>query len=341
MQVKKIAFFEMDKQRIEYFKLHLVDYELLFYKENLGVEHLPAIKDCQIVFVVNYSPVTREIVEQLKETKIIIAGATGFDNIDVKACEDHGILVANTPGYSEDTIAEYAFTLLLMLIRHAHQAFLRAKNNNFSWNGLMGSTLQGKTMGIIGTGRIGLKVIEIAKGFGMNVMAYDIRENLEKTASLGFSYAPVEEVLAKSDVVSLHLTANKHTYHFINKEKLQGFKKGAFLINTSRGEVLDAKALIWALDEKILGGAALDVLEDERLCQENDLLQSDITLEQMKNYALNQHLLHRDDVLITPHVGWCTKEAVESMKEINLNNILSFIDGHPQNLVSKVPNKGK
>lgn len=336
MDVKKIAFFEMDKHRIAYFKQYLSDYDLLFYTEPLGEQHLPDIQDCQIIFVVNYSPVTREIVEQLKKTKIIITGATGYNNIDVKACEDHGIFVSNTPGYSEDTIAEYAFTLLLMLIRHAHQAFLRAKDNNFSWNGLMGHTLRGKTLGIIGTGRIGLKVIEIAKGFGMKVIAYDIRPKREKAAELGYTYVDVAEVLAQSDVVSLHLTANKSTYHFISQEKMQLFKKGALLINTSRGEVLDAKALIWALDQGILGGAALDVLEDEKLCQENDLLQSDITLEQIKNYALNQHLLHRDDVLITPHVGWCTKEAVESMKEINLNNILSFIQGKPQNLVSKM-----
>lgn len=336
MGVKKIAFFEMDKHRIAYFKQHLADYDLLFYTESLDEQHLPAIQDCQIIFVVNYSPVTREIVEQLKETKIIITGATGYNNIDVKACEDHGILVSNTPGYSEDTIAEFAFTLLLMLIRHAHQAFLRAKSNNFSWSGLMGHTLRGKTLGIIGTGRIGLKVIEIAKGFGMKVIAYDIRPNQERAAELGYTYRGVDEVLSQSDVISLHLTADKSTYHFINQEKLRLFKKGALLINTSRGEVLDAKALIWALDEGILGGAALDVLEDEKLCQENDLLQSDITLDQMKNYALNQHLLHRDDVLITPHVGWCTKEAVESMKEINLNNILSFIQGKPQNLVSKI-----
>lgn len=341
MHVKKIVFFECGQQRIDFFKRHLSHFQLKFYSENLGEQHLPEIKDCQIIFVVNYSPVTREIVEQLQETKLIVAGATGFNNIDVKACESKGILVSNTPGYSDDTVAEYAVTLMLMLIRHAHKAFLRAKDNNFSWDGLMGQTLRGKTLGIIGTGIIGLKVIEIAKGFGMKVLAYDISEKPEKAAELGFTYVALENVLAGSDIVSLHITANKTTYHFINHETIKLFKKGALLINTSRGEVVDTKALIWALDHGIITGAALDVLEEERLCQENRLLQPDITLEKLEKYALNQHLLHREDVLITPHVGWYTKEAVQNMMNINLSNILSFIEGTPQNLVTAVKDQVK
>jgi D-lactate dehydrogenase len=335
MQVKKIAFFEMDQQRTEFFKRNLSEYQLDFYTENLGEQHLPEILDCQIIFVANYSPVNRAIVEKLKETKLIVTGATGFNNIDVKACADAGIMVANTPGYSDDTIAEYALTLMLMSIRNAHLGFVRARENNFSWDGLMGHTLKGKTLGIIGTGKIGMKVIELAKGFGMKVIAYDIYENQSKAAELGFTYDSLEKVLSNSDIVSLHLTANKSTYHFINQDRLKLCKKGSILINTSRGEVLDTKALIWALDNNILACAALDVLEEERLCQENNLLKPDITGDMVERYALNQHLMHREDVLITPHIGWCTVEAIENMMNINLANIVSFINGEPINIVSK------
>lgn len=333
MEVKKIAFFECDQQRKEFFQRRLAGFELLFFSENLSEQHLPELKDCQIIAVVNYSPITREIVDQLPETKLIAVGCTGYNNVDVKACEEKGILVSNTPGYSDDAVAEHTLTLMLMLLRHAHIAHLRAKDNNFSWNGIIGNNLKGKTLGIIGTGKIGLKVIELAKGFGVEIVACSRNPKPDKAAELGFRYAPLPEVLAGSDIVSLHLTANKDTYHFINHEKLNMFKKGSLLINTSRGEVLDSKALIGALDNGILKGAALDVLEEEKVCQENCLLQSDITLEKLEKYALNQHLLHRPDVLITPHIGWYTEEAIQDMFNIHLNNMLSFMKGAPDNLV--------
>ncbi len=339
MQVKKIAFFECDKQREAFFRRHLSNFQLKFFPGNLSEQHLPEIKDCQIIFVVNYSPVTRSIVEQLPATRLITAGATGINNIDIKACADNGILVSNTPGYSADTVAEFTIALMLMLIRNAHTAFRQAKDNNFSWAGLMGQTLRGKTLGIVGTGRVGLKVIELARGFGMDIMAYNITEDSAQAARLGFTYVSLAKLLAASDLVSLHITANKDTYHFIDQEKMRLLKRGGFFINTSRGEVVDTRALIWALDQGIIRRAALDVLEDEKLCQENNLLRPDITAANMETYALNQHLLHRPEVLITPHIGWCTEEAIENMMNINLTNILSFINGHPENLVSAEPRR--
>lgn len=334
MEVKKIAFFECDQQREKFFQDHLSGLQLKFFSANLSEQHLPELRDCQIISVVNYSPVTREIVAQLPETKLIAVGCTGYNNVDVAACEEKGILVSNTPGYSDDAVAEHTVTLMLMLLRHAHTAHLRAKDNNFSWTSIIGNNLKGKTLGIIGTGTIGLKVIEIVKGFGVDIIAYSRNKKLDKAAELGFRYAPLAEVLASSDIVSLHITANKDTYHFINQEKVELFKRASLLINTSRGEVLDTKALIWALDNGVIKGAALDVLEEEKLCQENCLLQPDITLEKMGKYALNQHLLHRPEVLITPHIGWYTEEAIQDMFNIHLANILSFIKGIPENLVT-------
>ena len=340
MRVTKMAFFECDQPRVDWFRSHISDFELKMYPEHLSPEHLSEIMDCQILFVSNYSQVTREIIKQLKELKFITVGATGYNNIDIQACEEQGIIVSNAPGYSVDTIAEYAIMLMLMITRHAHSGFLRARDNKFAWNGLVGQTSQGKTLGIIGTGKIGLKVIELAKGFGMKVIAYDIYKNHEKAAELDFTYASLEDVLAGSDIVSLHLTANKDTHYFINQKTINLFKKGSFLINTSRGEVLDTKALVWALDHGIVRGAALDVLEEEKLCQDNRLAEPDITPEMLERYALNQHLLHREDVLITPHIGWYTKEAIQNMNDINLTNILSFMEGAPKNVVTAGTQQG-
>lgn len=333
MQVKKIAFFECDKKRQAFFSEHLSGIELAFYADKLGEQHLPSIKDCQIISVINYSPVSRKLVEQLPETKLIAVGCTGFNNVDLKACEDYGILVTNTPGYSDDAVAEHTISLMLMLLRHAHTAFLRAKDNQFSWKGIKGRTLKGKTLGIIGTGKIGLKVIELAKGFGMNMIAYSRHQKTDAAGKLGFSYAPLERVLAESDIISLHLAATPDTYHFINQERLLKAKKGAFLVNTSRGEVCDTKALIWGLDQGLLRGAALDVLEDEKTCQENRVVGPEITAAQLETYALNQHLLHREDVLITPHIGWFTEEAIEAMLSIHLDAILAFIQGNPCHVI--------
>lgn len=334
MKVNKIAFFECDRQRREFFKQHLDAYQLKFFAENLSKEHLPELADCQVISVVNYSPVSRDIVDHLPATKLIAVGCTGYNNVDVKACEQKGILVSNTPGYSDDAVAEHTITLMLMLLRNAHKVYMRAKENNFSWNGVIGNTLKGKTVGIIGTGKIGLKVIKLLNSFGVNILASSSHKKLDKAAELGFKYAPLEEVLSASDIISLHLAANKDTYHFINQERIALFKKNALLINTSRGEVLDSKALIWALDRQIIRGAALDVLEEEKVCQENCLLQADITPEKLEKYALNQHLLHREEVLITPHVGWYTEESIQDMFNIHLANILSYINGNPENLVT-------
>lgn len=333
MSVNTIAFFECLPDNIQFFSHHLADYDLKFFSENLSENHLPEIKDCQIISIANYSPVTREIIEKLEKTKLITVRSTGYNNVDVEACKEQGIMVSNTPGYSDDTVAEFTFTLMLMLLRHAHQGFLRARNNNFSWHGLRGNLLKGKTLGVIGTGRIGLKVIKIASGFGMNILAYNRSAKTEKAKELGFNYVSLEEALGSSDIVSLHIPASQDTYHFINQENIKLFKKGSFLINTSRGEVLDSKALIWALDREIIRGAALDVLEEERLLQENNLLQPDISLEKLEKYALSQHLLHREDVLVTPHIGYNTEEALQNMLEINLDNIKSFIEGNPKNKV--------
>jgi len=331
---KKIAFFECMPRNIELFSQHLQEHELKFFAENLDEKHLPEILDCEIISVANYSPVTKEIIQKLTNTKLITCRSTGFNNIDAKACQERGILVSNTPGYGDDTVAEFTFTLMLMLLRHAYQACCRAKSNDFSWDGLRGNCLKGKTLGIIGTGKIGLKVIRIAKGFGMNILAYNRTPIPAQAAELGFTYVSLETVLGESQIISLHIPSTVDTYHFINEENIKLVRPGTFLINTSRGEVLDTKALLWALDEGIIKAAALDVLEEERMLQESrHPFQPGTSTEQLERFALNQYLLQREDVLITPHIGFNTEEAFQNMLNINLSNILSFINGRPENLV--------
>ncbi len=334
MTVRKLAFFECDKKRKEFYSRNLPGFELLFYAETLGQQHIPAIKDCEIISVINYSPVTEKIIEQLTGTRLIALGCTGFVNVDVRACARQGILVANTPGYSDDAVAEHTVALMLMLLRHAHTAFLQARDNNFSWQGLRGRTLRGKTLGIIGTGKIGLKVIELANAFGMRVLAYSRRQRTDEAERLGFAYADLATVLAESDILSLHLAASPETFHLFNQDKISHCKPGAVLINTSRGEICDTRALLWGLEEGILRGVALDVLEEEKLCQDSRLLTPELTGAQLETYALNQRLLRHKNVLITPHIGWFTEEAITSMLAVHLETLQAFINGTPIHLIT-------
>lgn len=331
---KKIAFFEVSPREREFFQQNLAEFELVLFPEIISEKHLPNIHDCEIISVLNYSPVTASLINQLSKTKLITSRVTGFDNIHLPTCREKNILVSNVPAYGDDTVAEFTLTLMLMLLRHAHQAYNRARNNNFSWEGLRGNNLKGKTLGIIGAGKIGLKVIKIAQGFGANILAYNRSQNAELAQKMNFTYASLEEVLANSDIISLHIPSTPATYHFLNQDNLSLVKKGALLINTSRGEVLDTKALIWALDQGIIQKAALDVLEEEKITHESHrLLNPVITPEKLERFALNHHLLHREDVLITPHIGFNTEEAFDNILNTSLSNIRSYLAGQADNLV--------
>ncbi len=321
----------LEKKRIKA-KLGSVT-EVRFEKGDLS-EKTELLDQIEYLSVFIYSHVTREIIQKAKQLKLIATRSTGFDHIDVAFCKKRGITVCNVPFYGENTVAEHTFALILSLSRSIHKAYVRTIKGNFSLEGLQGFDLKGKTLGVVGAGHIGLHVIKMAKGFGMRVVAFDVRRNTFLEEVLGFEYVPLDVLLRESDIVSLHTPYSAKTHHLINRENIRLFKKGALLINTARGGLVETTALTWALDNGRLGGAGLDVLEEEELIREEEqLLRKDFPVEKMKIVLENHILLHRENVVITPHIAFDSREALERILNTTLQNIESFLGGRPQNVV--------
>jgi len=238
------------------------------------------------------------------------------------------------PYYGENTVAEHTFALILALSRNVHKAYVRTLKQDYSIEGLKGFDLKGKTLGIVGAGNIGMHVIRIAKSFSMHVLAYDSKPDNFLAEVLHFKYASLPEVLANSDIISLHVPDNENTHHLINKDSIKKIKKGAILINTSRGGIVDTQALIEALDKKILAGVGLDVLEGEELIKEEKQLLSDPKKAEYFGQIMRDHeLLNKDNVVFTPHIAFYSQEALERILDTTVENINNFISGNPQNLV--------
>ena len=261
-----------------------------------------------------FGRVTREVMERLPNLKLLVTRSAGYDHIDLAQAARRGVAVCNVPDYGAHMIAELAFGLLLAVARHIVRGDERYRQERrFSDEGLRGVELRGKTLGIVGTGRIGLHSLRLAQAFGLRLLAHDVVENDSAARELGFEYAPLERVLAESDAVTLHVRLNEATHHLLNAGRLAQMKRGALLVNTSRGAVVDTPALIAALRSGHLGGAGLDVLEDER--------------ERYYDFSgLN--------VVVTPHLGWYTDGAVQRILAIALANIAAFMRGEIINRVA-------
>lgn len=330
----KIAFFEIQDWEKAYLKKRLKNHSLEFYSQPLTEENIKNLADFNILSVFIYSKIDKKIIEKSPNLKLITTRSTGFDHIDIKECKARGINVSSVPFYGENTVAEHTFALILSLSRNVHKAYVKTLRQDYSIDGLKGFDLKGKTIGVIGAGHIGLHVIRVAKSFGMNVLAYDVNQDNFLTEVLGFNYVPLEEILAKSDIITLHTPYNKHTHHLINKETIKQIKKGAILINTSRGGVVDTEALIEALDKKILAGAGLDVLEGENLIKEEKQLLSESKKAETFGQIVRDHiLLNKENVVFTPHIAFYSQEALERILDATVENINSFIAGNPQNVV--------
>ena len=282
-----------------------------------------------------HSIIGRAELDMMPRLRLIATRSTGYDHIDLAYAKERGIAIANVPGYGENAVAEYTFALLLTLTRKVHIALTRTQHGDYTLEGLRGSDLYGKTLGVIGTGAIGIHVIRIAKGFGMQVLAYDVFPNRHFSEVLDFSYVSLAELLSRSDVVTLHAPATPETFHMLNRETLSQVKRGAFLINTARGSLIDVQALAWALDTGLLAGAGLDTLEGEEFLQhEEELLQEPGTEGKLKLLVQHHILQQRSNVVITPHIAFNTEEALHRILETTIENVQAFALGHPQNLVS-------
>jgi len=330
----KIAFFEIESWERKYLRKQLQAHELRFYLEPVSPDNVEEVRDTQILSTFIDSHVDRPLLERLPELKMIATRSTGFDHIDLNECKRRSIVISNVPSYGENTVAEHTFGLILSLSRNLCNACVRRFTGDFSPKGLTGFDLKGKTLGVVGTGRIGLHVIKIAKGFGMNVLAYDARQNELLAEVLGFAYVSLEELLSQSHIVTLHVPYNEHTHHLINRERIRLMKKGAFLINTARGTIVDTGALVEALDSKNIGGAGLDVLEGEELVREEKAILGDSNkLQVLSGLGLNHILLSKPNVIYTPHIAFYSREALQRILETTAQNIAAFASGNPRNVV--------
>lgn len=324
----KIAFFETEEWEKPYLKEKLKGCSVLFFNDAINKTNISKFRDADIISVFIYSKVDRVLINKLKNLKLIATRSTGFDHIDLQKCREKGIVVCNVPTYGENTVAEHTFALILNLTRKVHKAWERTRKLDFSEEGLRGIDIKGKTLGVIGVGNIGKHVIRIAKGFEMNVIAFDVVKVKGLERKLGFKYASFDSLLRNSDIVSLHCPYNKKIHHLINKKNINKIKKGALLINTARGGLIETDALVKALDSGILSGAGLDVLEGECFVKEDAQVMSKHFPEKCDmRIILEDHILaKKDNVIITPHNAFNSVEALQRILDTTIENIRGFLN---------------
>ena len=331
----KIAFFELEQWEKDYFQKKLKNCELKFIDDHLTEKNVNRIKDVDAVGVFIYSVVDKKILNKLSNLKLIVTLSTGFDHIDLKECKKRKVTVCNVPHYGENTVAEHTFALILDLTRKIHKAYERTIRGNFSLDGLRGTDLQGKTIGIVGVGSIGKHVVRIAKGFEMKVIAFDKFKNLKLAKKLGFKYVSFDYLLKNSDIITLHVPYNKSTHHLINKKAISKMKKGTIIINTARGGIIETSALLEGLQYGKIAGAGLDVLEEECFIKEEKQILSKHFLKEcdLKTVLQNHILLKQENVIITPHNAFNSWEALHRILATTILNINSFLKKKPVNII--------
>lgn len=347
----KICFVETESEEEAYFRQELEEeHEVTFVS---SIEEAPG--DVEILSVFIHSKVTRGFIEAHPSLKLIVTRSTGSDHIAVAAAHARGITVSRVPNYGENTVAEHSFALLLALSRRLRESLAAYKTDHFSYQALRGFDLMGKTFGIIGTGRIGLHAARIARGFQMEVIAYDIKTQPLVAATLDFEYVGFEELMRRADVISLYVPLMPDTRKIINRETLALCKPGAVIINVARGALVDNEALLEALESGRVGGAGLDVLEDERVLQQDSakIITGEIVsriqqgpvaeepmqlrerVEELRGLVRDSKLISMANVIFTPHSAFNSVEAVARIDQETTRSILQYIAGKPVNLVTE------
>jgi len=297
--------------------------DFVYHTESLTRESVALAQECGAICVFVNDVLDAPVLTALASAGVgaILLRCAGFNNLDVASAMGLGLFVARVPAYSPEAIAEHTLALILTLNRHTHRAYARVREGNFSLDGLMGSTLHGKTVGLVGLGRIGLAVARIFHGFGCCVLGYDPVEPVA-FAQLGAT-STLPQLLEEADIVSLHCPLFASTYHLIDRAALARMRPDAMLVNTSRGAVIDTGAVIDALKSGHLGALAIDVYE-----QESELFFSDHSSEIIAD-DLFERLMTFPNVLVTGHQGFFTREAMREIAETTIHNLLSFQTGSP------------
>ena len=317
----KLAFFDAkpyDKPAVDRYAAD-AGIKIKYYETKLNEDTVELATGADAVCVFVNDTVNREVIDRLYElgVKTVALRCAGFNNVDIKHAAGK-IRVVRVPAYSPYAVAEHAIALLLTSIRRIHKAYIRTRDFNFSLNGMTGFDLHGKTVGVIGTGRIGRVFIDICLGFGMKVLAYDKfpAEGLDNGDTV--RYVTTEELFANSDIISLHCPLTEETYHIINEQSLSACKRGVVLINTSRGALVDAEALLSAIKARQVGAACLDVYEAE----------SDLFFEDNSGHILEDDTLARlismPNVIVSSHQAFLTEEALSNIAETTVENLLAL-----------------
>jgi len=335
----KIVFFELDKfglgDKKEYIKKALSAHEVIFVEEPLTSQNASKAGDAEAVACFIYSQINDDLLSKLQNLKLLVTMSTGFEHIDAVACKKRNVIACNVPSYGEHTVAEHAIALLLALTKKIVPSVERTKKGDFSLDGLRGSDLHGKTMGIIGTGKIGKNTAKLSKAFGMRVIAFDRFPDNEFAKKDGISYVLFDDLLSDSDFISLHAPETPETKHMINSNNVRKIKPGCFLINTARGSLIETEALLIGLKEGILAGAGLDVLEEEyAIREEMELLHEQYHKKFDVKTLLEEHiLLEQPNVIVTPHNAFNTNEALMRILDTTVDNINAFLAGVPRNVI--------
>lgn len=333
----KVVFSELEKWEEDYIKIRLKkDFDLRFIKKSLSKKNINLIKDADIIAIFIHSIINNTILEKTSNLKLICTMSTGFDHIDLQECKKNKIVVCNIPTYGENTVAEHTFALILSISRKIHISYDQALHNNFSLQKIRGFDLKDKTLGIIGLGNIGKHVARIAKGFEMNILVYDPKKDKDIAKNMGFNYSNFDDLLSKSDIISLHCPYNSNTNHLINVNNINKIKKGAILINTARGGLIETQALIKALQKGILSYAGLDVIEEEGYIKEEKQLLSKTSLnpDDKKILLQNHKLINHPHVLYTPHNAFNSEEALKRILDDTISNIRNFKNGRAINRIN-------
>lgn len=313
------------------------DCQCLLFPDRLDEQTIltDEMKQADVISCFTFSRVPAEVLQKFPNLKLIALRCVGFNHIDIDYCKKHNITVVNSLGYGNITVAEFAFALIFDVMRKTARAYINLRNTHLDRDVYTGFELNDKTIGIIGTGAIGAEATRIAKGFGMNVLAYDIYPKQELVEKYQVKYVELDELLKNSDVISLHAPLTVDNFHLINEEKIKLMKPTAVLVNTARGELIDTKALYEALSENRIFGAGLDVLEAENvLIQPDSITDFDyLTTDYIKHTLINERLLKLHNVVVTPHIAYNTKEAQDRILSITMNNIASFFEGKIVNSV--------
>lgn len=300
-------------------------FEIKYYKAHPTMDNILLVQGATVVCCFVNDPLTADIIAEMGRlgVKLIALRCAGFNNVDLKAAQQAGIRVVRVPAYSPYAIAEFTLGLILALNRHLPRAASRTRDGNFSLQGLMGFDLHGKTIGIIGTGKIAKVLIRILQGFGMRILGYDIYPDHDFAAAHNLEYVSLDTLLRESDIISLHCPLTKDNYHLINADAIQRMKKGVMLINTGRGGLIDTEALIEGLKSHQVASAGLDVYEEE-----GEYFYEDVSDAIIEDDVLAR-LLSFNNVLLTSHQAFFTREALNNIATTTLQNILDFTNGQP------------